>query len=178
MRSDHYRRSIRLPDHDYSQPGAYFITICTFQRECLFGEIIEGNIQLNEYGKIVQDRWSALPNHYPNLYLDAFVVMPNHVHGILVLLNPPVGAGLQTCPANPPKQYAISEMVRGFKTYSARRINDLREQAGTPVWQRNYYEHIIRNETELSAIREYIVNNPAQWDGDQDNPTRFNSQEP
>jgi putative transposase len=238
----HHRRSIRLKGYDYTQPGAYFITICTHGRECLFGEIIDGEMHLNEAGQIVVQTWQDLPNHVPHVQLDAFVVMPNHVHGIIIIteraggigagfkparttmgpgsaadsgstagpgsvgadsepaptittgprsnagpglvgagLEPapttmgpggpdPVGAGLEPAPTR--SSYGLPEIVRQFKTFSARRINELRGTPGTPVWQRNYYEHIIRNEFSLNRIRQYIAENPARWDADQENPQR------
>ncbi len=355
----HHRRSIRLKGYDYTQPGAYFITICTHGRECLFGEIIDGEMHLNEAGQIVVQTWQDLPNHVPNVQLDAFVVMPNHVHGIIIIteraggigagLKParttmgpgsaadsgstpgpgsaggagstagpgsvgagsvgagsepapttttapgsaagsgpttgpgsaagsgpatapgsaagsgpttgpgsaagsdpttapgptagsgptagagsamgsgraaapdsaagsgraaapdsaagsgptaapdsaagsgpttapgstpgsgPVGAGSEPAPTAPTEpaptaptrsSYGLPEIVRQFKTFSARRINELRGTPGTPVWQRNYYEHIIRNESSLNRIRQYIAENPARWDADPENPQR------
>jgi putative transposase len=243
----HHRRSIRLKGYDYTQPGAYFITICTHGRECLFGEIIDGEMHLNEAGQIVVQTWQDLPNHVPNVQLDAFVVMPNHVHGIIIItdrtggigagfkparttMGPgsaadsgstpgpdsavgagstagpgsvgagsvgagsepaptkttttapgsaagsgPVGAGSEPAPTEPAptrSSYGLPEIVRQFKTFSARRINELRGTPGTPVWQRNYYEHIIRNESSLNRIRQYIAENLARWDADQENPQR------
>lgn len=156
----HHRRSIRLQGYDYSQSGAYYVTIVTHGRECLFGEVVNGAMQLNEYGKIVEFTWNDLVNHVNGIELDVFVVMPNHVHGIVVI----VGAGSEPAPTpNKP----LSEIVRQFKTFSARRINDLRNTRGIPVWQRNYYEHIIRDEKSYQRISEYIINNPVQWQQDE-----------
>ncbi|MDF5723751.1 MAG: hypothetical protein PUP91_25460 [Rhizonema sp. PD37] len=185
----HHRRSIRLKGYDYSQPGAYFITICTHQRECLFGEILNGQMQLNNFGRIIQLHWGNLQKHHLHIKLDEFVVMPNHLHGIIILFNEIqmfVGAGLNATftsqtektiikpaptAANIGKsinyqQKGIPEILRGFKTFSARQINNILCQQGVPLWQRNYYEHIIRNESELNRIREYIVNNPQKWTED------------
>jgi len=156
------RRSLRLPEYDYSQAGAYFVTICVSQRKCLLGEIRDGAIQLNDSGTIVRDCWHDLAHHYPNMELDAFVVMPNHIHGVVVL----VGAGLRPAPTNPP----LSEIVRVFKSFSSRRINALRGTPGLTFWQRGYYEHIVRDDKSLDRIREYIVNNPRRWELDQENP--------
>lgn len=185
----HHRRSIRLKGYDYSQPGAYFVTIVTQDRACLFGEVVDGEMRLNELGEIVAWTWRDLPNHVPNVALDAFVVMPNHVHGIIVSIDAPnapapVGAGSEPAPTQPipgpfnepipggiaAKRYALPEIVRQFKTFSARRINERRGTPGGPVWQRNYYEHIIRNEESLNQIRQYIANNPLQWALDRENP--------
>jgi REP element-mobilizing transposase RayT len=251
--SKHHRRSIRLKGYDYARAGAYFITICTRDRACIFGDVAAGKMRLNELGKIVQATWNHLPDHY-QVELDAFVVMPNHVHGIVVIpgtmagtgTHPdagdppdPVGAGLKPAPTSPavpnvhatsspavpnvhatsspavpnvhatsspavpnvhatsspavpnnpvpsspavpdnpaassgtrPKHHGLPEIVRGFKTFSARRINERRHMPGTPVWQRNYYEHIIRDGAALRRIRRYIANNPAQWVFDRNRPS-------
>ena len=171
----HRRRTIRLQDYDYSQAGAYFITVCTKNRECLFGEISDGKIVLNEFGQIVESVWLDLPKHYPNIELDAFVIMPNHIHGIVFI----VGAGLKPAPTKPAntiaptkvmKNYPLSEIVRGFKTFSSRKINEMRFKSGMSLWQRNYHEHIIRKEESLNCIREYIMINPLGRDLDEENP--------
>ena len=173
----HRRHSIRLKGYDYTQPGAYFVTICTHRREMLFGRVVDGVMQLNEFGRIVEWTWYDLPNHVANITLDAFVIMPNHVHGIIII-NPPatVGAGSEPVPtidaAAGPKPYGLPEIVLQFKTFSARRINARRGVRGVPVWQRNYYEHIIRNQHALNAIRRYIIENPARWQKDRENPHR------
>ncbi len=167
----HHRRSIRLKGYDYRRPGAYFVTCCTYDHEALFGEVEDGEMVLNELGVIVQQVWDDLVNHYGHVYLDAFVAMPNHVHGIIVLMDEPgvvgVGAGLK--PAPTPKRHGLPEIVRGFKTFSARRINERRGTPGVPVWQRNYYEHIVRDEHALRRIQNYILHNPANWELDIEN---------
>jgi putative transposase len=176
----HHRNSIRLKNYDYSSNGAYFITVCTYQRLCVFGDIIDGEIVLNEIGKIVQKIWDELPNHNWNIVLDKFVVMPNHVHGIIVIENVGAGskptqikrAGLEPAPTEK-KDHGLQEIVRQLKTFSARHINELRERSGTPVWQRNYYEHIIRNDSELNKIRDYIQKNAANWHLDEENPINW-----
>ena len=166
----HHRRSIRLRGYDYSQSGAYYITTCTHNRRCLFGKIADGEMRLNDVGQLVQRVWDGLPEHYPHVELDAFVMMPNHVHGIVVL----TGTGLKPTPtaATRPMRQGLPEIIRAFKTFSARRINDFRHTPGTPVWQRNYYEHIIRNEDALNRIRQYIADNPDNWAEDRENPHR------
>jgi REP-associated tyrosine transposase len=182
MRSDpakHHRHSIRLKGYDYACAGAYFVTICTQNRECLLGEITNGVMASNSFGAIVQACWDDLPNHYPNMELDAFVIMPNHVHGIVKLTDVVgaglVGAGLRPAPTeNAAKRHGLPEIVRAFKSFSARRINELREMSGTVVWQRNYYEHVIRNDDELNRARRYILDNPARWTIDENNPDRQN----
>jgi putative transposase len=169
------RRSLRLKGYDYRQAGAYFVTICTQGRECLFGEVVDGQMQLNTLGEIVHRTWNDLPNHVAGMGLDEFVVMPNHVHGIIVMADESVvgagsvGAGSEPAPTTT-KRHGLPEIIRQFKTFSARRINEHRGTAGVQVWQRNYYEHIIRDEASLNRIREYIVNNPPQWAQDRENP--------
>ena len=189
----HRRRSIRLPGYDYSQPGAYFVTICTLNRACLFGDIVNGVMRLNPMGCMVQECWMAIPQHFPHVVLDAFVVMPNHVHGILVIVEKTnagaahsagamrsVGAThaspLQNdnTPTRPrgPKRQSIASIVGSFKSAVTKCINEYRGTPGAPVWQRNYYEHIIRTEESLNHIREYILQNPLRWHLDRENPER------
>lgn len=175
----HHRRSIRLKEYDYLQAGAYFVTICTKDRECLLGEVVGGEVRMDKYGQAVVKCWEDLPVHYSHIKLDSFIIMPNHIHGIIVINN--VGAGLKPAlnksdkvitiragfkPA-PTKQHGLPEIVRAFKTFSSRHINLIRNNTGVPLWQRNYYEHIIRNEQELNKIREYIINNPSNWETDE-----------
>ncbi|MCE2502156.1 MAG: transposase [Dehalococcoidia bacterium] len=161
----HRRRSIRLRNFDYTTVGAYFVTVCTHNRVPLFGEIQGDEMWLNDAGQIVQDIWNGSPDQYSHVQLDAWVVMPNHVHGIITLVDPnDVGAGFKPAPTPPnEKRRPLSEIVRAFKTFSARRINEYRGTSGTTVWQRHYYEHVIRSETSLHDIRHYIVHNPAKW---------------
>jgi len=161
----HHRRSIRLRGWDYARPGLYFVTVCTQGKEHVFGAVADGEMRLNEYGRNVAACWEELPRHYPRIRVDGFIVMPNHVHEIIEILD--VGAGLKPAPT---RGHAVSEIVRAFKTFSARGVNRLRRTAGKPLWQRNYYEHIIRNERELAAIQEYIASNPVRWDTDPENP--------
>lgn len=163
----HHRRSIRLKDYDYSQSGAYFVTVCTKDKECLLGEINNGNIKLNEAGKVAFTVWSELTNRYSSIELDEYIVMPNHFHGIVLF----VGAGL----ALPDTHKAgaassaptLGDIMRVFKSISAIKINRLIDRENRPLWQRNYYEHILRNEIELEKIREYIINNPLNWAEDE-----------
>jgi REP element-mobilizing transposase RayT len=162
----HHRRSIRLRDYDYSQPGGYFVTVTTYQRTSLFGDIKEQMMLLNRSGTIVQSCWENIAEHYASIDLDAFVIMPNHIHGIIIIKNS-VGAGFKPAPT---QRYPLSEFIRAFKTFSARHINKIRATPGIPVWQRNYYEHVIRNERELGSIREYIENNVITWESDEENP--------
>jgi REP element-mobilizing transposase RayT len=165
----HHRRSIRLKDYDYSQSGAYFVTICSWSRECLFGEIIDGNMQLEEFGQIIQENWIWLSHQYKYVHLDEWSVMPNHLHGIIVI-NDDGRGGSRTAPTNIIKRKSLGRLIGAFKTVSTKQINLIRNTPGEPVWQRNYYERIIRNEDELNHIREYIINNPSQWAEDENNP--------
>jgi REP element-mobilizing transposase RayT len=158
-----------LPGYDYTQAGAYFVTFCAHHGEPLFGEVVGGVMRLNRYGRIVQACWADLPRHYPHVVLDEFVVMPTHTHKIIILAGDPnadapavAGAASGHGAAAPPR-HALSEIVRALKTFSARRINELRGTPGIPVWQRDYWEHIIRDDRALEAIRRYIRENPARW---------------
>ena len=163
----HRRHSIRLREYDYTQAEAYFITVVAYGRTALFGEVAGGEARLNEFGRIVEWSWADLPKHYLGVLCDEFVVMPNHIHGIIVLGQPiVVGAGLKPAPT---RRHGLPEIVRALKTFSARRINDIRHTPGAPVWQRNYYEHIVRGDGELLRVREYIVNNPMEWENDREN---------
>lgn len=164
------RNTLRLPGHDYSSPGAYFVTTCTYNRVCLFGDIRGDEMRLNAFGRIVERCWYALPNHYPNVELDAFVVMPNHIHGIILLVGDDVAPESKRSRAH--KRQALPEIVRGFKTFSARGINGIRGTRGEAVWERTFYERIVGDGAALHAIRRYIANNPAQWAMDAENRGR------
>lgn len=200
----HHRRSIRLREYDYAAPGAYFITICTRNREPLFGKIADGIMRLNEMGRIVESIWYQIPAHFPRVELDALVVMPDHVHGIIAITDAvcgSVGAGSsRPCiPSKPPISNAVTpyqtnvepppdsgagkprpynaftpihsdsrtlgQVVAYWKYQAAKHINVSRGSPGNPVWQRNYFEHVIRNEQSLNRIRRYIAENPARWRG-------------
>jgi len=167
----YHRRSLRLKGYDYSQAGAYFITICTKNRECLLGEIKNGEIILNEYGEIARKEWIKSQIIRKEMKLDEFIIMPNHIHGIVIIDH--VGANGRS----PLRDFrmepkSISSFVAGYKSSVTKQINLVRKLPRFSVWQQNYYEHIIRNETELNALREYIVNNPLKWDEDQENPNK------
>ena len=177
------RRSIRLTDYDYTQPGAYFITAVTQGRGCLFGAVVDGVMRLNAYGKVVRACWLEIPRHFANVELDEFVVMPNHVHGIIFLVEDAAGASGGAMPQRPPPQpgppsRSVGAIVGSFKSAVTRRINRHRNSPGTPVWQRNYFEHVVRNEESLHRIRNYIRSNPGRWDLDRENPGRSHSHSP
>ena len=251
----HHRRSIRLRGYDYTRPGAYFVTVCVQDRECLLGQIADGEMRLSEAGRMVQSAWDALPAHYPGVDIDEFVVMPNHIHGIIVLNDPNVGATPRGCPdrdstngdcadhdfpddptantmngqargpaptvvdgrmmnvvgATPrgcpdhdcPDDAAVDvvdgqargpaptvgvdgttddavrlslpDVVHRFKSFTTAQYRHGVKNNGWPpfprrLWQRNYYEHIIRSEDEFDRIRRYITENPARWALDRENP--------
>jgi REP element-mobilizing transposase RayT len=227
----HHRRSIRLKGYDYTQQGAYFVTICTHQRNCLFGEIVDGEIKLNTNGEIARGSWLSIPRYFKNVELDEFVIMPNHLHGIIIIdssevvgealanqdfsqlfsevagealanqdfsqlfsevagealanqdfskqqnlssqcFAPTVYTG-ETVKINGTKPQSLAAITQNYKSVSTRQINRMNKAKGNVIWQRNYYEHIIRNEEALNNIREYIVNNPINWVKDQENPANF-----
>lgn len=196
----YHRRSIRLKGYDYTRAGAYFITICTHDRKHLFGHIRQGAMILNEYGKIAAAEWERTPTLRPNTRIADFVIMPNHIHGILVIVDDsdsrtgvsrndiesrtgvlqyaptrpyaPTDTGvLPYAPTDTPTEFkspskTIGAIIRGFKSATTAQINRLCHTPRLPVWQRNYYEHIIRTETAYDRIAEYIRLNPARWNED------------
>jgi putative transposase len=191
----HHRRSIRLSGYDYSKNGTYFITICTRNKECMFGTIVDGAMRLNDIGRIAADSWEWLARQYDYIVLDEWVIMPNHIHGIIVITNDVVGAvgpvgavrctgGSRTAPAGgiahtggtapTGHRKPIGRLIGAYKTVSTKRINELVHTPGTRFWQRNYYEHIIRNDDKLNHIRQYIIDNPARWQTDRENPNAEN----
>jgi REP element-mobilizing transposase RayT len=178
----HHRRSVRLLGYDYSQTGAYFITICTQNRECLFGKIEDGELRLNDVGEMIQAFWDEIPSYYPGIDIDEFIVMPNHIHGIIVIVGAdPCGRPGLANPQNgqargpAPTGLSLPDIAHRFKTMTTKRYADGVKQNGWSafhgkLWQRNYWEHIIRNESELNSIRLYIQINPAQWELDKLHP--------
>jgi REP element-mobilizing transposase RayT len=176
---EHHRRSIRLKEYDYSKPAGFFITICTHNRKLIFGQITNGEIKLSEIGRIAKNYWEEIPSHFTNAALDEYVIMPNHIHGIILILDYVDYVGARhASPLQPPqiprgtKPKSLGTIVGSFKSATTKHINQIRKTPGIPLWQRNYYEHIIRNENELNKIREYIRNNPIKWEMDYDNPFR------
>jgi REP element-mobilizing transposase RayT len=188
------RRSIRLADYDYSQAGAYYVTICSHQRRCLFGVVKDGRVRLSRIGNIVAGEWLRSCEVRPEVTLDAWVIMPNHVHGIIIVgahgnAPPPLGLrwpnaqnGGPSLPDGNPNGGAhchaplhrqarsVASFVGGFKGAVTRRANALRGTPGVPVWQRGYYERVIRDEVDLYDRRLYIAQNPSQWETDAENP--------
>lgn len=179
------RRSIRLRGYDYALPGAYFVTICTARRIPLFGEVARGRMNLTFLGEIASACWRAIPVHFANVTLDAWVVMPDHVHGIIAIRSggealgsPPepkeqVLLPKASPPRTPPRGTApgsAAAIIQNYKSLSARRINRWRGTPGARVWQRNYYEHVVRDDEGLERIRAYIRDNPLAW-GDAHEPS-------
>ena len=214
----HQRRSIRLVDYDYTSTGFYFVTICVQGQESLLGEVVDGEVVLNDAGQMVENIWQELPIRYPGIAFDEHVIMPNHFHGIIALQPPAaVGAGPCACPGFQPGprarpgfqpgpracpgfsgargeghpqreeghpqggapttiQMSLMDVVHRFKSLTtARYRHGVNNHNWTlfpgKLWQRNYYERIIRNENELHNIRQYICDNPQQWENDNENPT-------
>ncbi len=166
---DAWRKNLRLRGYDYSLPGVYFITICTAKRKCLFGDIRGGQMIRNDAGDAVAEIWARLPQRFPNLSLDCFVVMPNHVHGVIVFNNPGTKQNRGAASSAPTNTVALGRVVRAFKSESAIRVNAILKTPGHSVWQRNYFDHIVRAGKELDEIRRYIHDNPSLWDSDPEN---------
>lgn len=204
QRDGRNRRSIRLRGYDYTRAGAYYVTVCTIERQCLFGDVVNGVMRMNRTGEIVAECWHKIPAHFHLVELDQFVIMPNHMHGIIWINDdcPTVGAthaspglGLPGCGspgfavgarhalprathASPvqkpgPQRRSIGAIVGSFKSTASKRINQWRNTPGVAVWHRNYYERIIRDDRELTAIRQYIADNPARWAIDHNHPKMF-----
>jgi REP element-mobilizing transposase RayT len=181
----HHRRSIRLKGYDYSQAGAYSVTICTKDRVCMFGDIADGQMWTNDAGNMIGKWWMELTNKFPDMGLDEYIVMPNHLHGIINI----VGADLSVCPdksnGNTKKGAhtgsPLHRIIQWFKTMTTNDYINGVKQSGWPpfnrkLWHRNYYEHIIRDERALNSIRRYIQANPCLWSYDNENPARVLSE--
>lgn len=173
--SIHHRRSIRLKNYDYSQSGAYFVTTCVQNRQCIFGDVNDAVMHLNTLGHLVEQVWEEISAHFCNVDLDAAIVMPNHFHGILMLVDSPNNQtiGQSQMPEDTiwqSKKPTLGQVVGYFKYQTTKRINKIRNMSGEKVWQRNYYEIIIRDRNSLARIRHYIENNPKKWNQDQLHP--------
>lgn len=187
----HHRRSIRLKGYDYASAGAYYITIVAWHRECLFGEVVNKEMVLNKVGKIVEWEWLELPKRFSYIELGAHMAMPNHFHGILFIhetvgatrhgqINSQTGpeplqtntsAGMDGSPLpRGPKPASLGAILAQFKSRATKRIWKIPEFKETPIWQRNYYEHVIRDETDLQNKTDYMEANPLLWDEDDENP--------
>lgn len=166
----HHRRSVRIKGYDYTQPGKHYITIITNDRNHLFGEITNGYMQLNRYGQIVKDQWLKTADIRENVNLDTYIIMPNHIHAIIILT---ATGNRVTKPRDPiknteqfgkPVSGSIPTIIRSFKSVVTKHINIMRQTPGNAVWQRGYYGHIINNDRDLNRIRQYIADNPIKWD--------------
>lgn len=180
----HHRRSIRLRGHDYAGGGAYFITICTQDKQCVLGRIAEGQMFVNEAGQIVQRAWERLPESFPGVLLDTFQIMPNHLHAVLVI----PGAGLEPglawatsapmfepgrkAESAPSRTLALGNVVGAYKSILTIEVNRFQANPGRRLLQRNFYEHVIRSVDALEKIRDYIRHNPERWWEDPENPDR------
>lgn len=165
LKPENERKHLRLPDYDYSTTGFYYVTLCTQNRECLFGNITNGKMLLNDSGEMVNEVWRLLPNQYPNIEMDTYTIMPNHLHGIIFITE-----GTAQRPSA-----TLSNIIKNFKTYSSYcYIEGVRKHGWASyekrLWQRSFYEHVIRNDESLSKIQQYIINNPLKWELDKENP--------
>ena len=153
----HHRASTRLQSLDYAATGMYFVTVCTLGKECILGEIVDGQVILNGFGRFTETALQWLPKQYPYVTLDTYVIMPNHLHAIICITDP---GGSRTAPA---KRKPLGRLVGAFKTVSTKWINVMRDRPGVPIWQRNYHDRVIRDDDELHRIRRYISENPSRW---------------
>jgi putative transposase len=177
-----HRKSIRLPEYDYSQEGAYYITICAQNRRCLFGEIANGRMLLNQYGKIADQCWQAIPQHVTNTLLGEYIIMPNHIHGTIIITEPSLGTRhAVSLPSRKlfgkPQSGSLSTIVRSYKSAVTKQINVVRAKNEPAIWQSRFYEHVIRNDKSYNRIRRYILDNPLYWPQDDENPNRLSIRE-
>ncbi|MBC8415864.1 MAG: transposase [Candidatus Cloacimonetes bacterium] len=179
------KNSLRLNNYNYSWAGAYFITICSYKKESLFGKISDHSMQLNNFGNILQGCWNQIPWKYKNIKLGNFVIMPNHIHGIIWIVgaiheSPDIYRTIHESPykngvirelplRGERRKMLLSKIIGRFKMNSSKLINNIRNSAGSHIWQRGYYDHIIRNDEDLNNIKQYIQNNPQNWDKDKNN---------
>jgi len=193
MFNNRYRiESNRLKGWDYSGNGCYFVTICTRDRECLFGDLADGFVRLSQVGEIARNCWENIPKHFSAARLDEFVIMPNHIHGIVVIENDDclddcrdvgrdvacyvsTGTGTGTGADNPmskisPKPGSLGVIVRSYKSAVTRRC---RQGGYDFFWQSRFYDHIIRDDESFNRVREYIINNPIKWELDKNNPVNL-----
>jgi putative transposase len=178
------RKSIRLKNYNYTQQGAYYITICASKRVCrggsrtsldihhnTFGHIKNGKMILNDIGKIIHDSWLWLADQYAYVGLDKFIIMPNHMHGVILLMDTmgmviKVKGASRGAPTSRMLHKPLGQLIGAFKTVSTKKINAIRNTSGVRLWQRDFYEHVISDESDFSRIREYIINNPKNWEND------------
>jgi len=186
---NHHRQSSRLKEYDYAQAGAYFVTICTRNRDCLFGEIIDGEMRLNDAGRMVQSVWDELLARFPDVELDTFAIMPNHVHGIIIIncrgesRIRPGDYHESNLGDHKDRPYgttagSVGRIIQAFKSIVTHEyVVGVRQNRYPPfhgrLWQRNYYEHVIRDEEDMRDIRQYILDNPARWTDDENHPDKI-----
>ena len=171
-------KTTRLKNYDYSTDGYYFVTICVKNNSCLFGNVNNGKIALSETGKIAEIFWQEIPDHFPFIRLDEFIIMPNHIHGIIIINRRDVACNVSTeKTANTkkmsiisPKRGSLSSVIRSYKSNCTKTINKIQNKFNFQ-WQPRFYDHIIRDEKSLHNIREYIIHNPLNWDTDEENPS-------
>lgn len=169
----YHRHSVRLKDYDYSSPGAYFITVVTHKHMCIMGKVISGVMKTNTLGLIAQECWQQIPDHFPNTFIEPFMLMPNHIHGIITIYEDDrstiyrAPTTITTERFGKPVIGSIPTIIRTYKATVSRRAR--RELGMDKIWQRNYYEHIIRNQDEMEHISAYILNNPQTWSDDPEN---------
>lgn len=156
-----HRKQLRLHGYDYAFPGAYFVTICSAGKRPVLGSVSGERIVLSPAGEIVRSEWIALAERFPRTVLDEFVIMPNHLHGVLAFVGPAGGASLSP---------TLFEVIGAFKSISTIKVNRLLRQRGAALWQRSYYEHIVRTGEDLRKIQRYIYENPLMWSLDPENP--------
>jgi len=171
---DRQRKLNRWKDYNYSQNGCYFVTICIKDKMCLLGEVDNKEMILNRYGNIVNEFWNDIPNHYNNVFLDEYIIMPNHIHGIIIIENNLVGTEQCSVPKETfIKNYGlISKIVKSFKESCVKTIRSQHNDSSF-AFQRSFYDHIIRSEKSLNAIRQYIIDNPLKWELNEDNPNNW-----
>src|SRR6266700_5785077 len=178
------RKQIRLRGYDYAFPGVYFVTICSAGKRPVFGSIRGESVVLSHEGEIVRSEWIALPERFSRLVLDEFVIMPNHLHGVLAFVGHAGGASPSPTTGNTTTKPGgaasggvspsptLFEAIGAFKSISTIKVNRLLGRRGVPLWQRSYYEHIVRTGEDLRKIQRYILENPLMWSLDPENPNR------
>jgi len=152
-----------LSHYDYGDTDTYFITLTVYNRACIFGEVVDGVKVLNDMGRIVVSEWNRTPIIRSQVALDEYVVMPNHFHALVAIEKSRRGVSHTPSDKFHSPSQTLGAIVRGFKSATTKVINQMRGTPGIPPWQRNYYEHVVRKDSELQRIREYIVSNPLQW---------------
>ena len=171
-----YRKSIRLSDYDYSRPGLYFVTICCQNRKFIFGRIADGEMILNAFGNIAHECVAKISGHFPTAEIDRFVIMPNHVHLLIFIRSEDTFHNIRAIRELPLRErmesrrkMLLPKIIGYYKMNVTKRVNTLRQRSGSTIWQRNYYEHVVRNDDERNRLRRYIFNNPPCWEYDREN---------